>query len=133
MIVEVSVLASHIAMPREGHLIAAYHVFAYSKKHHNSRLVFDPSYPEIDMSTFTSHDWKEFYGNLQEAIPPNAPPPLGKYMDLRMYVDSDHAGDKSNRRSRTGYFIYLNSSLIMWKSKKQATIETSVFGQSLLQ
>jgi len=128
MIVEVSILASHMAMPREGHLIAAYHVFAYIKRHHNSRLVFDPSYPEIDMSVFTSHDWKEFYGDVQEAIPPNAPQPLGKDIDLRMYVDSDHAGDKSNRRSRTGYFIYLNSALIMWKSKKQATIETSVFG-----
>ena len=117
-----------MAMPREGHLIAAYHVFSYIKRHHNSRLVFDPSYPEIDMSVFTSHDWKEFYGDVQEAIPPNAPQPLGKDIDLRMYVDSDHAGDKSNRRSRTGYFIYLNSALIMWKSKKQATIETSVFG-----
>ena len=43
-------------------------------------------------------------------------------------MDLDHAGDKSNRRSRTGFFIYLNSALVMWSSKKQSTIETSVFG-----
>ena len=128
MIVEVSILASHMAMPREGHLLAVYHVFAYIKKHHNSRLVFDPSYPDIDRSNFMEHDWREFYGDVKEAIPPNAPLALGKDVDIRMYVDSDHAGDKSNRRSRTGFFIYLNSSLIMWSSKKQPTIETSVFG-----
>jgi len=74
------------------------------------------------------HDWKEFYGNVKEAISPNAPPALGKDVDLRMYVDSDHAGDKSNHRSRMGFFIYLNSALNMWSSKKQSTIETSVFG-----
>jgi len=91
-------------------------------------LVFDHSYQEMDKSIFTSHNWKELYGDVQEAIPPNAPTPLGKDVDLRMYVDSDHAGDKINRSSRTGFFIYLNSALIMWKSKKQATIETSVFG-----
>jgi len=72
------------------------------------------------------HNWKEFYGDVQEAIPPNEPTPLGKDVDLRMYVDSDHAGNKSNHRSRTWFFIYLNSALIMWKSKKQTTIETSV-------
>jgi len=63
-----------------------------------------------------------------KAITLNAPPPLGKDIDLRMYVDSDHAGDKSNHRSRIGFFIYMNSALVMWISKKQATIETSVFG-----
>jgi len=73
MIVEVSILASHMAMPGEGHLLAVYHVFAYIKKHHNSHLVFDPSYPDIDRSIFMEHDWKEYYGNVQEAIPPNAP------------------------------------------------------------
>jgi len=41
-----------------------------------------------------------------------------------MYVDSDHTGDKSNHRLRTGFFIYLNNALIMWTSKKQPTIET---------
>ena len=43
-------------------------------------------------------------------------------------VDSDHAGDKLRRRSRTGYYIFLNSALIAWISRRQPTIETSVFG-----
>ncbi len=36
----------------------------------------------------------EFYGNVEEAIPPDMPPPLGKDVDFRMMVDSDHAGEK---------------------------------------
>ncbi len=43
-------------------------------------------------------------------------------------VDSDHAGDKQTRRSHTGFFIYCNMALIIWLSKRQLTIETSVFG-----
>ena len=31
---------------------------------------------------------------MTEAIPPNAPDPRGKAVDLRTWVDSDHAGDK---------------------------------------
>ena len=45
-----------------------------------------------------------------------------------MWVDSYHAEDKMTRRSRTGYFIFLNTALINWRRKKQATIEDSVFG-----
>jgi hypothetical protein len=89
--------------------------------------VFDPSYADVDMSVFKECDWRAFYGNVSEAIPPNAPQPRGKDVDLRMFVDSDHAGDKRTRRSRTGFLIYLNMSPITWFSKKQATIETSVF------
>ena len=43
-------------------------------------------------------------------------------------VDSDHAGDKPIRSSRTGFLIFCNMALIDWISKKQHTIETSVFG-----
>lgn len=45
-----------------------------------------------------------------------------------MFVDSDHAGDKVSRRSRTGFVILLNGGIIDWVSKKQSTVETSVFG-----
>ena len=76
------------------------------------------------------HDanWTAFYGDVEEAIPVNVPKPLGKGIDLRMFVDSDHAGDKTNRRSRTGYLIFLNMALISWHTKKQATVEGAVFG-----
>jgi hypothetical protein len=125
---EVSLLSSHLAYPREGHLDAALHIMGYLKLKHNSRLIFDPSYPTIDESNFQHHDWEEFYRDAVEAIPTNAPRALGKEIDLRMMVDSDHAGDKVTRRSRSGYLIFLNSSVIAWLSQKQPTIESSVFG-----
>ena len=46
---EVSLLSSHVALPRKGHLQTVFHIYAYLKKRHNSRLALDPSYPEIDM------------------------------------------------------------------------------------
>ncbi|KAI2509582.1 Reverse transcriptase (RNA-dependent DNA polymerase) [Fragilaria crotonensis] len=128
IITEVSELASYMVLPRQGHLEAIFHLFNYLEKKHNARIVFDPSYATVDMSAFKECDWRAFYGDVREAIPPNSPPPRGKDVDLRMFVDSDHAGDKRTRRSRTGFLIYLNMSPINWFSKKQATIETSVFG-----
>lgn len=125
---EISLLSSHLAYPREGHLEAALHVMAYLKQKHNSRLIFDPTYPDIDTSSFPTYDWTEFYGDVKEAIPHDMPEPLGKDLDVRMFCDSDHAGEKRTRRSRTGFLIFCNMALIDWISKKQATIETSVFG-----
>ena len=67
------------------------------------------------------------YWYLKEATPPNAPEERGKEVDLHGYVDSDHAVEKKTRRSRSGFFIFLNTALIQWFSKKQAMLETSVF------
>jgi hypothetical protein len=128
MIVGVSTLPSHMTLPREVHLEAVYNVLAYLKRCHNSRLVFDPSFTGIYLSSFVHHDWREFYGDVKEAIPHHAPKPRGKDVDLRMYVESDHAGDKQTRRSRSGLFVYMNISLIFCLSKKQSTIDTSLFG-----
>ena len=45
-----------------------------------------------------------------------------------MFVDSDHAGDKSDRRFRTGFLIFINMEMINGHTKKQATVEGTVFG-----
>ena len=51
---------------------------------------------------------------------------------MRVFVDSDHAGDQVTRRSRTGFLVYLNNALIYWTSKKQTTVETSSFGSEFM-
>ena len=114
---EVSMMSSHNAYPREGHFETVLHMMGYLKKKHNSRLAMDPNYPGIDEESFRPRDWSQQYGDIKEAIPINAPAPRGKEVVLRMMVDSDHAGDTTDRRSRTGYMIYVNMALIDWLSK----------------
>jgi hypothetical protein len=128
IITEVSMLSTFLCMPREGHLDVVYHLFAYLSLHHNARVVFDPNYPDVDMRAFVKTDWKPMYGDVKEAIPPNAPVTRGKAIDLHLFVDSDHAGEHFMRRSRTGIVIYLNMAPIVWFSKRQPTVESSVFG-----
>ena len=74
-------------------------MMGYLKWKHNSRLFFDPTYPDIDFDAFNDGaEGKTFYGDVTKAIPPNAPDPRGKSVDLCMWVDSDHAGDKMTWR-----------------------------------
>ena len=130
---EVSMLAAHMAAPREGHLKAALQVFAYLKKKHNARLIYDPSYPKIDLNEFKDgENWTTLYGDVQEAIPANAPKARGKAVVLRLFVDADHAGNMLTRRSRTGYVQMINTSVVNWFSKKQGSIETSTFGSEFV-
>jgi hypothetical protein len=87
-------LATHMAMPREGHLYAVFRVFAYLKAKHNARRVYDPIYPKIQHQKFKANkDRKAMYGDVQEAIPPNAPKLRGKSVVMRYFADSDHAGN----------------------------------------
>jgi hypothetical protein len=132
IITEVSCISSMVAMPRKGHLEAIYHIYGYLDKKPNSRIILDPSYPEVDMSDFYGGNWEEFYGDVEEPMPPNAPPPLGNPVTARLYTDSDLAGCKKTRRSRSGHILMINTALISAYSKKQATIETSVYGSEFL-
>ena len=54
---EVSMMNSHLALPREGHLKEIFNVFAYLKKHMNLELLFDTAVPDIDMYSFQKQDW----------------------------------------------------------------------------
>ena len=49
---ETSMLASHMALPCKGHLVAVLHIFAYLKNHHNSQITV----PDIDHNIFLHQD-----------------------------------------------------------------------------
>ena len=89
-----SMLASQMALLWDGNLDVIFRVFSYLKTKHNLWLVLDPSYPETNHSDFPDNDWTLMYSNITEAIPPDAPTPHGKEVNLCLYVNSDHAGDK---------------------------------------
>ena len=131
---EVSMMSSSLAMPREGHLGQVFHIFAYLKKYHNTEMVFDPTDPVIDESKFERKDWtaSEFGLGLKEEMPGNLPQPRGLGFVLRAFVDADHASDSVTRRSRTGFLVYLNNAPIYWMSKKQTSVETSSFGSEFI-
>jgi hypothetical protein len=123
-------LAAFTTAPRKGHFNAMLHIFAFLRGHPRNRLVFDDSYVPIEPTP--DEDFSEFYPNAHEEIPPNAPEPRGKAVQMIAFSDSDHAGDLLTRRSRTGVLIYLNRSPIIWYSKKQTSIETSTFGSEYM-
>jgi hypothetical protein len=129
---EVSVLSHYLASPRVGHLETVYHLLAYLHKHDKSSIVFDPSDLIVDPTAFIEHDWSEFYGDVEEEMPPKMPEPLGSPVTISVFVDANHAGNVVTRRSHTGILIYLQNTPILWHSRRRNTIETSTFGSEFV-
>ncbi|KAM1804716.1 hypothetical protein ACFX12_030549 [Malus domestica] len=46
-------------------------------------------------------------------------------LDIRAYTDADWAGDPNDRRSTTGFIVFLGDNPISWSSKKQHTVSRS--------
>ena len=83
------------------------------------------------MRSFHKADCTDFYGNFSEAVPNNAPEQRGKEIELRMFVYSDYANDTIQRRSRTGFFIFINMACVMRHIERQATVESVCFAMEV--
>ena len=132
ILLEVSLLSSHLAMPRAGHLQEVYHIFGYLKQSPRRRLFLDPDHPVISENRFKSFDWEDFYREAKEDIPTNMPEPLGKAVSTHCFVDASHASDKITRKSQTGILIFVNRAPTMWHSKRQNSVEVSTFGSEFI-
>ena len=132
---EVSMMSSHLAMPRKGHLDQVLHFFAYLHEYHNTELVYDPSDPVVEHDVFEQRDWMSSeFGAVQgkEEIPPNMPEPRGQGFTMHAKVNADHASDTITRRSRTGVLVYLNCVPIYLWSKKHNSVESLSFGSKFI-
>ena len=65
---ETSIMSTHLALPRVGHLEQLFHVFGYLKENPKQKIAFDPDHPFIDGQRFKNHDWYNFYPDTKEAI-----------------------------------------------------------------
>jgi len=91
-------------------------------------MVFDDKYVNWYDRDFAEYDWTDFYVDIKEDIPFNAPEPRGMPVQINAFIDANHAQNKITRCSHTGILIYLNKAPIIWYSKAQKTVETSTFG-----
>jgi hypothetical protein len=90
---------------------------------------------DFDRSLFLRQDWSfSLYGyaGLEEEMPPDMPTPHGLTMMMRVYIDSNHAGDLVTWCSWTGFIVFLNNAPIYWSSKKQGSCETSTYGSKFV-
>lgn len=128
----VSMMSRYLVQARRGHLEQVFHIFAYLKEHERSTMVFDDTVPDLCGSNFVKCDWLEFYPEAREAMPSDAPEPLGKSVVVSCFVDADHAGCRVTRRSHTEVLIFVNRAPIMFYSKRQNTVESSTFGSEFV-
>ena len=85
-------LLIHVWHCPEGYLEASVHIVAQMGQKYIFRLVYNPTYQEIDHSVFNQCDLTKFYFYYSEAIPVNAKELWGMEVDVCMFVDSDFYG-----------------------------------------
>ena len=125
-------MATFMAAPRKGHIVAMLRVFAFLRKHISCKLVVDPRERDWSNKIWISANWKEFYPDIKEDLPSNAPKPRGKSIQLNMFCDASHATNLVTRRFTTGIIIFLNGTPVKWYSKRQNTIDSSTFGSEFV-
>ena len=76
--------------------------------------------------------WKNFYLDEAEDRLRKNLEPLGETVTFWVYVDANHAGNLSNRRSQSGILIYVNNELINFYSKRQNAVESLGFGSDFV-
>jgi len=127
-----SLMPRYSAAPRSDQLTKLLGIFAYIKKHLQSRIVFDYRTRDWSSIAWLNHDWKEYYPEAHEGLPSNAPPPRGQAVQINMFCDASHATDLITRRSTTGIIILIQGTPILWYSKRQNTVESSTFGSEFV-
>jgi hypothetical protein len=95
--------------------------------------MYDSKCPNIDERIFHHNvDWKEFYGYVEEELPPNMPKPLGRLVTISSFVDTTHAGNVITRRLHTGIIFLVQNAPIIWFSNQQNTVEPATFGSEFV-
>jgi hypothetical protein len=137
---ETSIMSQYLAQPRMGHLQQVLNIFCYLKHHDRSWMVMNPTSFDVDWTPNSNEphpleraqSMKEIYTDAEEELPQNMPPPRGEPVDISVFVDADHAGNRVTRRSHTGILLYCNLAPVIWYSKRQNTVETSTFGSEFV-
>jgi hypothetical protein len=69
-------------------------MFLYLKAHSHFHLVFYLILIDYSQEEYVEHNWEAFDGPVKEPWLPSALDPLGNAVQMTVFINSDHAGDK---------------------------------------
>ena len=113
ILLETSMMSTHLAFPWRRHLEQLYHMFGRLKANPKWKLYLNPQHPQVD---------KDHSNHMIGMISTKTP--------TRLF--QEHAGNTVTRRSQTGLLLFVNRARIVWYSKHQNTVETSTFGSEFI-
>ncbi len=125
-------LSSYCVAPRRGHLERLQRICGYLLKMRHFGIRFRTHEPDYSYLVTIEQDWFSVYGNVTEELPIDAPPPLGKPVQLTHYVDANLLHDILTGRSVTGCLHFVNATPIDWYTKKQTTVETATYSSEFV-
>jgi len=127
----VSMMSSYAAKPREGHMDGVVRIFGYLKRYPNKAILLSPNNPTVEDDGKNAEEYNEFgfYNDASEVIDPKHPYEIKDMEEIKMlaFVDADHAHNKGDRKSVSGYLIYFGSAPIRWLAKKQKSVSSSTY------
>ena len=124
----VQTMSSFRAAPCIGHLNRVKRITGYLRKFKEAKIRFRTHMPDFTDIQQTTYQWESVYGHLEEPKPTNAPPPLGKPVQLTHYVDANLMHDIMTGKSMAACLHFFNATPGEWYSKKMATVETATYG-----
>jgi hypothetical protein len=115
--------------PRQGHLERLKQIYGSLRRFKTASIRVEVDPPDYSHMKQLQHDWSySVYGDVEELVPKDVPEPLGKPVILSHYCDANLNHDLITGRAVTGILHFVNSMVIDWYSKKQATVETATYG-----
>jgi hypothetical protein len=64
-------------------------------------------------------------GTEMYSITLGGPQYIPNWIDIRLYTDSDYAGDRHTYRSTSGYVVFMAGGPVSWQSKRQSVVAQS--------
>ena len=80
-----------------------------------------------------NHDWsRSVYGDIREEIPKDIPQLIGNRVVTTTFLDANSLHELVTGKSVTAVFHFINTTPLYWYSKRQATVETAIYGSEFV-